>query len=333
MPDLPFTYILAPIAGVSDAPFRLLCREMGADLTFTEMISSDGLVHNFRKTSQYLQQLPEESSVGIQLFGSKPEIIREAVHILNDYDCPVLDFNAGCPVKKVFGSGSGSALLADLNKLRQIMEIIVRDSRHPVSLKIRKGITDQDDITPEVIRMAEELNLYFLTIHGRSRKQMFSGLSDWSVITRAVKTSRIPIVGNGDIIHAQDAFRRMEESGCTAVMIARGAMGNPFIFRQIKQPDCPMPSWADKLKFGLRQMELGLKIKNEHTTVVEMRKHWLWYCKGEPHSAHFKQHIVQFMTCQDVSNYVTDFIAELDARYFPFSPELPDSVNQEGVTE
>lgn len=326
MPNLPFTYILAPIAGITDAPFRLLCKQMGADLTFTEMISSDGLVHNYKKTSQYLQTLPEEPPVGIQLFGNKLDIIREAVMILNDFNCPVLDFNAGCPVKKVFGSGSGSALLGDLGKLRQLMEVVVHYSKHPVSLKIRKGITDNDDSTPEIIRMAEELALYFLTIHGRSRKQMFSGLADWVVIKRAVETSRIPIVGNGDIYHAQDAFDRLKETGCSAVMIARGAMGNPFIFRQINQPDSPLPTWSDKLRFGLKQMELGLRLKNEHTTVVEMRKHWLWYCKGEKHSAHFKQHVVQLNLVQEVVEYVTSFIAELEIWNPPIQPTQEETM-------
>ena len=305
---LPYKYLLAPLAGITDAPFRLICAEFGADLTFSEMVSADGLVYNYSKTSQFLFRFPREKTFSIQIFGHKPKIIGQAVTLLNDIPCCVLDFNAGCPVRKVFNGGSGSALLGNLPLLKQIMTEIRNQSRHPISLKVRLGIDSSHFVLRELVAMANDLELAFLTIHGRYRNQMFSGKADWNAIREAVSGSSVPIVGNGDISEPDEARQRLLENGCAGIMIGRGSMGNPFIFSRIKDPNAPLPTLADKLAVALRQFKLGLEYKNERRAIFEMRKHWIWYIKGEPFSHLFKQKIMELEKADEIIDYISEII-------------------------
>jgi len=303
-----YKYLLAPLAGVTDPIFRYLCSQMGADLTFTEMVSADGLSYSGQKTARLLEKYPGETNVGVQIFGNKIPSIINAVKIINDYDFVMLDFNAGCPVKKVFNNGSGSALLGNLAHLETILETIKKHSRHPVSLKIRTGIKSSENVVPDIVKISEGLELSFLTIHGRSREQMFSGTADWEKIKEAVELSKIPIVGNGDIFSAQDAIDKMEQSGVQSVMIGRGVLGNPFIFRHLQAGQNQPVSVKEKLSMGLRQFELLLEKVAEHLVVKEMRKHWGWYSKGFRDSASFRRDIYKFSTADDVKKYVNNYI-------------------------
>ncbi len=307
-----YKYILAPLAGLTDKAFRRLCSEFGADLTFTEMISSDGLVHNFKKTSKLLEKYENESNVGVQLFGHKEDLILESVKILNDFEFLILDFNVGCPVKKVFNSGSGAALLKDLKKLSHIMNIIKKNTKFPLSMKIRVGINEIDyNIVDYIIKVAEDLKLSFLTIHGRARKQMFSGKADWNVIKYAIDKAKIPIIGNGDIFTFKDAKEKMEKYKPAGIMIARGALSNPFIFKELKLDKELLISNYEKLKTATRHFMYMLQYKDTNRAIKEMRKFWGWYSKGMKNSSSFRYTIFRLNSIADILSYVNEYIESI----------------------
>ncbi len=287
--------LLAPMAGITDRAYREICIEHGVDVVFTEMISAKALTYKDRKTQDLLKMGEAEKDYGIQIFGSEPEVISEAVKILNDRDHKMIDLNFGCPAPKVVKNGDGSALMKSPQRAREVIEAAVKASKKPVSVKIRKG-WDADHINDlEIARIAEEAGAQMLTIHGRTREEFYSGVADREAIRRVKAGLKIPVVGNGDIFTGESAKAMFEETGVDAIMVARGIRGNPFIFEEIKSvlagKDKPRVSMKDYQQVILRHIEKAVQYKGEHTAVKEMRKHLGWYVKGRAHSAALKREI------------------------------------------
>ncbi len=233
--DIPF--VLAPLAGYSDLPFRLLCRRYGAGLVVSEMISCHALVYRQKKTLKMLESCPEDHPVSFQLFGADPVIMGEAAAILTDFSPTYIDINMGCPVRKVTRRGAGSALMKDIHLAEKIVTAVMHHTNIPVTVKTRAGIDSQNITAPEFTRMSEACGAAAITIHGRTWAQGFSGKADWNIIRQVKKDTKIPVIGNGDIGSYRQGLARMEESGCDAVMIGRAALGNPWVFHKNGRPE------------------------------------------------------------------------------------------------
>ncbi len=286
--------ILAPMAGVTDLPFRLLCRELGAGMVCTEMVSAKAIYYHNRNTDSLMEIHPEERPAALQLFGSDPELLGEMAARIEERPFAVLDFNMGCPVPKVVNNGEGSALMRDPRLAERILTSLVRSVRKPVTVKIRKGFDEEHVNAVEIARIAEACGVAAIAVHGRTRAQYYSGQADWEVIARVKAAVKIPVIGNGDVDSPQKAKALLEETGCDGVMIGRAAQGNPWIFREVKQfletGELPeKPDSREKRELILRHAALQLQYKGEYTGVREMRKHLAWYTTGMPHSARFRQ--------------------------------------------
>lgn len=286
--------ILAPMAGVTDLPFRLLCREQGAGMVCMEMVSAKAIYYKNKNTEELLTVHPEESPASLQLFGSDAEIIAEMAHAIEDRPFSILDFNMGCPVPKVVNNGEGSALMKNPQLVREILTAMVKAVKKPVTVKIRKGFDEDHCNAVEIAKIAEDCGVAAIAVHGRTREQYYSGKADWEIIARVKEAVQIPVIGNGDITSPQAAADMIKQTGCDGIMIGRGAQGNPWIFRQVTQyletgtlP--PLPDNTEKREMILRHAELLKQYKGEYTAVREMRKHLSWYTVGMPHSAKFRQ--------------------------------------------
>jgi len=289
--DNPF--ILAPLAGITDAPMRRICGQMGASLTYSEMVSAKGLYYGDKKTERLLFVYDDEKPVAYQLFGREPEIMAFAAEKLEDRANVIFDINMGCPVPKVVKNGEGSALLKEPALVEKLVAAAVTHTSKPVTAKIRIGFGADDINAVEIARAVEAGGASAVAVHGRTREQFYSGEADWSVIADVRKAVTIPVIGNGDVIDCASASRLMEQTGCDFVMVGRGALGNPWIFRDLS--DCwagrtpgHTPDLGDKKAMMLRQLQDIVEIKGEYVAVREMRKIAGWYLKGEPGSAVFR---------------------------------------------
>jgi len=307
---------LAPLAGVSNSVYRRICRSFGARPVMTEMVSSEGLVRGggAGKSARLLEFRKDERPIGFQLFGADPGVMREAARMVAELGPDFVDINAGCPVKKVVARGAGSALLRNPELLGMIVEEVVAVSPVPVTVKIRSGWDRESVNAVKVARVCEDAGAQALIVHPRTRAQGFSGDADWSII-RAVKNAvAIPVVGSGDVFTPDDAVAMMDETGADAVMIGRGALGNPWIFKQVRERlrggavSAP-PDTAERLGLALRQLEILAGEVSERFAVLNMRKFFGWYSKGMRDGAVFRRRVFRAETMDEVRNIVRDFQA------------------------
>ena len=285
--------ILAPMAGVTDLPFRLLCKEQGAGLICMEMISAKAIYFNNKNTLELMEIHPEERPVSLQLFGSDADIIAEMAKRIEERPFAILDINMGCPVPKVAGNGEGSALMRNPKLVAEIVEKTARAISKPVTVKIRKGFNDKEVNAVEIAHIAEECGAAAVAVHGRTREQYYSGKADWDIIRQVKERVKIPVIGNGDIVDGASAKAMLAQTGCDGLMIGRGAQGNPWIFREILHymetgELLPPATKEEKAAVIKRHIELQLQYKGEFTGIREMRKHLAWYSAGLPGSASFR---------------------------------------------
>jgi tRNA-dihydrouridine synthase B len=302
--------ILAPMAGISDLPFRLLARAQGAPLCFTEMISAEGLKRNGKNTLALLRSSPLDSPLGIQLFGGDPDSFAEAARMIES-DCEIIDLNMGCPVKKVVSGGAGSSLLRNPLKVAEIIRSVRTATSRPLTIKIRTGWNSAEQSFLEIGRIAEQEGCDAITLHPRTRAQMFSDHADWNKIQELKNAVGLPIIGSGDIFTSQDVLDMFSQTGCDGVMIARGAMGNPWIFREAterlagKTPSGP--SREERHATALAHLEQLCELYGEYTAVAEMRKHLSWYVKGLSGAARFRSQINTIGEKHLLRQAITDF--------------------------
>lgn len=285
--------ILAPMAGVTDLPFRLLCRKMGAGMVCMEMVSAKAIYYHNRNTEELLTIHPEERPASLQLFGSDPEILGEMAARIEERPFDILDFNMGCPVPKVVNNGEGSALMKNPKLAEKLLTALVKAVKKPVTVKIRKGFDDNSINAVEIAKIAESCGISAVAVHGRTRVQYYSGRADWDIIGQVKEAVKIPVIGNGDVDSPEAAKAMLEHTGCDGVMIGRAAQGNPWIFRETVRfledgALIPGPDRGEKKEMVLRHAALLREVKGEYTAVREMRKHLAWYTAGMPHSARFR---------------------------------------------
>ena len=297
---------LAPMAGVADAAFRAVCREEGAGYAVSEMISAKALMLQDFKTRTLLRRFPEDAPLGVQLFGSEPETMADAVKKARDISgCEIIDVNMGCPVGKVVRNGEGSALMRDLPLAGRILEAVVKASDVPVTVKFRKGWDGGSVNAVELAKLAESVGVAALCVHGRTRTQFYSGRADWEIIREVKAAVSIPVIANGDVFEPEDAARILKVTGADLVMIGRGAMGNPWLFSRGQaalegREVPPMPSARQRADLAEKQFRLALEAKGEKIACLEARKHLCWYLRGVPYASYAKEEINKAQTAKDV---------------------------------
>ena len=298
--------VLAPMAGVTDLSYRKLCKEQGCGLVVTEMVSAKAILYKNRNTQELLRIRDEERPAAVQLFGSDAGIMGEIAQVVSEGNCDLIDVNMGCPVPKIVNNGEGSALLKEPKKVEAILTAMVKRSKKPVTVKIRKGFNDASVNAVEIAKIAEGCGVAAVAVHGRTREQFYSGKADWEIIRQVKEAVKIPVIGNGDVTGAKEAKAMLELTGCDGVMIGRGAKGNPWIFSQILHyletgEVLPGPSVLEIKEMILRHGRLLSEDKGEFTAMREMRKHMAWYTAGLPHSAALRNEINLVETLEEMA--------------------------------
>ncbi len=302
---------LSPMAGVTDLPFRLICKEQDCGMLYTEMINAKALCYDDENTKKMLKIEKEEHPVAVQIFGSDPEFMGRAAQIMNEYPNEILDINMGCPAPKVVKNGDGSALMRNPKLAEEVLKAVVNNSKKPVTLKIRKGWDDDSVNALEIAKIAEASGISALAIHGRTREQYYSGKADWDIIAEIKQNISIPVIGNGDVFTVEDSINMLEKTKCDAIMIGRGAQGNPWIFKRINHymqtgEILPEPTIEEKINTAKKHLKLAVQEDGEYVAVREMRKHLAWYIKGLKNSARIRDEINKIESYEDV-------VAKLDA--------------------
>ena len=309
--EIPGKLILAPMAGVTDLPYRQICKEMGADLICTEMVSAKGIYYNSPNTQPLLEINPKERPVSLQLFGADPDIISEMAARIEELPFDILDINMGCPVPKVVNNQEGSALMKNPKLVGEIVSKVSKAIKKPLTVKIRKGFTEKSVNAVEIAKIVEDAGASAIAVHGRTREQYYAGVADWEIIRQVKEAVSIPVIGNGDVDSPERAKALVEQTGCDGIMIGRASRGNPWIFSRIQTyletgEIPPQPSAEEVREMILRHARLQIEYKGEYTGMREMRKHVAWYTAGMPHSAAVRREVNEVETYEQLERLVKD---------------------------
>ena len=307
--------ILAPMVGVTDLPFRLLCRENGAGLVCMEMVSAKAIYFKNKNTEELMEIHPGEMPASLQLFGSDPDIISEMAKQIEEKPFAILDINMGCPVPKVVNNGEGSALMKNPKLVEEILTKTVKAVKKPVTVKIRKGFTEDSINAVEIAKIAESCGVAAIAVHGRTREQYYAGKADWDIIAKVKQAVSVPVIGNGDVVDGPSAKALLEQTGCDGIMVGRAVRGNPWIFAEIEHylktgETLPKPKGSVVRDTILRHGQMELQYKGEYTAVREMRKHIAWYTTGYPNSAALRRSVNEMETFDDLEAAVNRIFQE-----------------------
>ena len=314
--ELENNLILAPMAGVTNLPFRIICKDYGAGMVCTEMASAKAMFHNDQKTKRLFNTEGEKRPISFQVFGSELESIAYAVKYMSDF-ADIIDINMGCPAPKVLKNGDGSKLLLDLEKAKQIIEIAVQNSKVPVTVKFRKGWDKENIVAVEIAQIAEQAGASAVTIHGRTKSEFYTGKADWDIIKKVKQSVHIPVIGNGDVTDEESALAMFKQTGVDGIMIGRGSFGNPWIFRNIKHylqtgEKLPQPTNQERLQIMEKHIQLAVEEKGEDVAIKELRKHISWYTKNLKNSSEFRNSINKIEKKDELISTIEEYFKTLD---------------------
>lgn len=314
--ELENNLILAPMAGVTNLPFRIICKDYGAGMVCTEMASAKAMFHNDQKTKRLFNTEGEKRPISFQVFGSELESIEYAVKYMSDF-ADIIDINMGCPAPKVVKNGDGSKLLLDLEKAKQIIEAAVQNSKVPVTVKFRKGWDKENIVAVEIAQIAEQAGASAVTIHGRTKSEFYTGKADWDIIKKVKQSVHIPVIGNGDVTDEESALAMFKQTGVDGIMIGRGSFGNPWIFRNIKHylqtgEKLSQPTNQERLQVMEKHIQLAVEEKGEDVAIKELRKHISWYTKNLKNSSEFRNSINKIEKKDELISTIEEYFKTLD---------------------